>query len=58
MGREEDPISAVDGTGRVKGMGGLLLVDASIYPVRPCANTNFPTLMSAEKISEAILQGH
>ena len=33
------------------------VVDASIFPIVPCANTNFPTLMSAEKISEAILVG-
>jgi hypothetical protein len=24
----------------------------------PCANTNFPTLMSAEKIADAIIAGH
>ncbi len=58
MGREEDPMSVVDMAGRVKGIEGLRVVDASIFPVVPCANTNFPTLMSAEKISEAILAGH
>jgi 5-(hydroxymethyl)furfural/furfural oxidase len=31
------------------------VVDASIFPVVPCANTNFPTLMAAEKIAEAML---
>jgi 5-(hydroxymethyl)furfural/furfural oxidase len=31
------------------------VVDASIFPVVPCANTNFPTLMVAEKIAEAML---
>ncbi|MBB3896765.1 GMC family oxidoreductase [Roseococcus suduntuyensis] len=58
MGREEDPMSVVDTEGRVKGIEGLRVVDASIFPVVPRANTNFPTLMSAEKISEAILAGH
>jgi 5-(hydroxymethyl)furfural/furfural oxidase len=33
------------------------VVDASIFPVVPCANTNFPVLMTAEKCAEAILSG-
>ena len=55
MGRADDPMSVVDTQGRVKGVQGLRVVDASIFPIVPCANTNFPTLMSAEKISDAIL---
>ena len=47
-------MSVVDTQGRVKGVQGLRVVDASIFPVVPCANTNFPTLMTAEKISDAI----
>jgi 5-(hydroxymethyl)furfural/furfural oxidase len=54
MGRADDPMSVVDTQGRVKGVQGLRVVDASIFPVVPCANTNFPTLMSAEKISAAM----
>src|SRR5215469_10847419 len=50
MGRAEDPMTVVDTEGRVKGMQGLRVIDASIFPVVPCANTNFPTLMAAEKI--------
>jgi 5-(hydroxymethyl)furfural/furfural oxidase len=34
------------------------VVDASIFPVVPCANTNFPTLMVAEKIADSIIAGH
>jgi 5-(hydroxymethyl)furfural/furfural oxidase len=55
MGRPDDPMSVVDTQGRVKGVQGLRVVDASIFPVVPCANTNFPTLMSAEKISAAMM---
>jgi 5-(hydroxymethyl)furfural/furfural oxidase len=58
MGRPEDPMSVVDSDGRVKGIEGLRVVDASIFPVVPCANTNFPTLMAAEKIADAIIAGH
>jgi len=55
MGRADDPMSVVDTQGRVRGVQGLRVVDASIFPIVPCANTNFPTLMSAEKISDAIV---
>jgi 5-(hydroxymethyl)furfural/furfural oxidase len=51
MGRPDDPMTVVDMQGRVKGVQGLRVVDASIFPVVPCANTNFPTLMAAEKIA-------
>ncbi len=54
MGRADDPMAVVDTQGRVKGVQGLRVVDASIFPVVPCANTNFPTLMAAEKIAAAM----
>ena len=54
MGRPDDPMAVVDTQGRVKGVQGLRVVDASIFPVVPCANTNFPTLMTAEKIAETM----
>ena len=37
--------------GRVRGVDGLRVVDASLFPAVPCANTNFPALMTAEKIA-------
>jgi len=58
MGRDDDPMAVVDTQGRVRGVHGLRVVDASVFPVVPCANTNFPTLMTAEKISDAVLAGH
>ena len=54
MGAADDPMAVVDTQGRVKGVQGLRVVDASIFPVVPCANTNFPTLMTAEKIAETM----
>jgi len=56
MGRAEDPMTVVDTEGRVKGLQGLRVVDASIFPVVPCANTNFPTLMAAEKIVDVMMR--
>jgi 5-(hydroxymethyl)furfural/furfural oxidase len=47
-------MAVVDTQGRVKGVQGLRVVDASIFPVVPCANTNFPVLMTAEKIADAM----
>jgi choline dehydrogenase-like flavoprotein len=42
---------AVDALGRVRGVEGVLVADASIFPIIPTANTNLPTLMLAEKIA-------
>ena len=55
MGADGDPMAVVDHAGRVRGVGGLRVVDASVFPVVPSANTNFPTLMTAEKMADAIL---
>ncbi|KAF1072365.1 MAG: 5-(hydroxymethyl)furfural oxidase [Pseudomonas citronellolis] len=55
MGRVDDPLAVVDNAGRVIGVQGLRVVDASVIPVIPTANTNLPTLMLAEKLADAIL---
>lgn len=57
MGADDDPMAVTDNQGRVRGAPGLRVCDASVFPVVPCANTNFPTIMTAEKISDAILNG-
>jgi 5-(hydroxymethyl)furfural/furfural oxidase len=57
MGSETDPMAVTDPAGRVRGMEGLRVIDASVFPVVPCANTNFPVLMTAEKMADAILSG-
>jgi 5-(hydroxymethyl)furfural/furfural oxidase len=55
MGADDDPMAVTDNQGRVRGVSGLRVVDASLFPAVPCANTNFPTLMTAEKISDMML---
>jgi 5-(hydroxymethyl)furfural/furfural oxidase len=55
MGRVDDPAVVVDPAGRVIGVSGLRVADASVMPTVPCANTNLPTIMIAEKLSDAIL---
>jgi 5-(hydroxymethyl)furfural/furfural oxidase len=57
MGRADDPHAVVDTQGRVRGVAGLRVVDASVMPTLPRGNTNLPTLMVAEKMASAIL-GH
>jgi 5-(hydroxymethyl)furfural/furfural oxidase len=56
MGADGDSMAVTDPEGRVRGVEGLRVVDASIFPLVPCANTNFPTLMTAEKIADAIVR--
>ena len=57
MGTDDDPMAVTNNAGRVRGVDGLRVVDASVFPVVPCANTNFPVLMTAEKMADAILAG-
>jgi 5-(hydroxymethyl)furfural/furfural oxidase len=57
MGADGDPMAVTDAAGRVRAVEGLRVVDASLFPIVPCANTNFPTMMTAEKIADAILDG-
>ena len=55
MGREDDPTAVTGPDGRVHGVGGLRVADASVFPAVPRANTNIPTIMAAEKIADAAL---
>lgn len=54
MGMTGDPMAVVDGECRVQGIAGLRVVDASVMPTLVGGNTNAPTIMIAEKISDAI----
>jgi 5-(hydroxymethyl)furfural/furfural oxidase len=55
MGAAGDRDAVVDPTGRVRGVGALRVVDASIMPTLPRGNTNIPTIMVAEKIAAGML---
>ena len=55
MGSENDKSAVVDPVGRVHGIGGLRVVDASIMPTVTNGNINSPAIMNAEKLSDEIL---
>jgi choline dehydrogenase len=49
-----DEMAVTDGSGRVHGVIGLRVVDASIMPDVVSGNLNAPTIMLAEKLADAI----
>jgi choline dehydrogenase len=52
MGVDDDPLAATDGRGRVRGVSGLVVADASLMPTIPSSNTNLPSLMIGERFGE------
>lgn len=52
MWSSSDPMAVVDAHGHVHGVDGLSVVDASVMPSIPSANTNLPTMVVAERIVE------
>jgi 5-(hydroxymethyl)furfural/furfural oxidase len=54
MGAPDDPRAVVDPSGRVLGLDGLWVADASVFPEVPRANTNLPTIAAAERLSDLI----
>jgi choline dehydrogenase len=54
MGAAGDAMAVVDGDCRVQGLEQLRVIDASVMPTLVGGNTNAPTIMIAEKISDAI----
>ncbi len=56
MGRPDDKAAVVNSRGKVYGVEGLWVVDASVMPSVPCATTNLSTMMIAEKMADHIQQ--
>ncbi len=54
MGAADDPRSVVDPDCRVIGVDGLRVIDASIMPEVPRANTHLTTVMIAERMAERL----
>jgi choline dehydrogenase-like flavoprotein len=54
MGRPEDPGAVVGPDGAVIGTTGLWVVDASVMPDLPRANTHLPTVMLAERLAAGL----
>ena len=57
MGPAADPLAVVDQHGKVHGLAGLRVADASIMPDCPRANTNVTTMMIGERIADFIRRG-
>jgi 5-(hydroxymethyl)furfural/furfural oxidase len=54
IGRADNPMAVVDRSCRVHGVSNLRVVDASVMPRIPSANTNLPTIMVAERATDLI----
>jgi choline dehydrogenase len=54
MGPADDPLAVVGAAGRVHGLRGLRVADASIFPTGPRANLHFPVVAAAEKLAQAV----
>ena len=57
MGPASDPMAVVDQYGRVYGLEGLRVADASVMPDVIRANTNASTIMIAERVADFIRHG-
>ena len=56
MGPDDDPGAVVDARLRVRGVSGLRVVDASVFPRVPAGNINAPSIMTGHKGASLILE--
>ena len=54
MGEADDPMAVLDPQCRVRGVAGLRVVDASVFPSITNGNLNAPTVMLAERAADLI----
>tara|TARA_B100000683_G_scaffold275800_1_gene327709 strand:- start:289 stop:2028 length:1740 start_codon:yes stop_codon:yes gene_type:complete len=57
FGRKDDPSAVLDPAGRVYGVVGLRIADASVMPSITRANTNLTAIMIGEKVADLIKDG-
>jgi 5-(hydroxymethyl)furfural/furfural oxidase len=58
IGPAANPLAVVDAHCRVHGIENLRVIDASVMPQIPSANTNLPTIMVAEHTADLIHSEH
>jgi choline dehydrogenase len=56
MGPDNDPGAVVDSDGRVRGVHGLHIADASIFPQIPRSTPTLPVVVAGERIAAGILR--
>ncbi|CAM3844343.1 GMC family oxidoreductase [Xenorhabdus thuongxuanensis] len=56
MGAHDDPDSAAQEDGRVHGITGVTVADASLFPTIPSMPTNLTTIMTAERIVSFLIE--
>jgi choline dehydrogenase len=58
MGPAHDPMSVVDARLRVKGVDALRVIDCSIVPAIPSANTNAAAMAIGSKAATMLAEDH
>lgn len=56
IGADGDPHASLDHECRVRGVEGLRVADASVFPIIPMANTHLPAVMVGERVGDWMLR--